>query len=74
METIPLLGISIWIIVKAFVLLGLLLYLAFAMVIIRQVQLMVETVEVGFQEAIKILAYVHLAFAVIVLILALIIL
>lgn len=74
METIPLLGISIWLIAKIFVLIGLLLYLAFSLVVIRQVQLMIETVEVGFEAPIKFLAYVHLAFAVLVLILALIIL
>jgi len=74
METIPLLGISIWFIAKIFVLIGLLLYLAFALVVLRQVQLMIETVEVGFETPIKFLAYVHLAFAVLVLILALIIL
>jgi hypothetical protein len=74
METIPLLGISIWLIAKIFVLVGLLLYQTFALVMIRQVQLMIETVEVGFESAIKFLAYVHLAFAALVLILALIIL
>jgi hypothetical protein len=74
METIPLLGISIWLIAKIFVLVGLLLYQAFALVMVRQVQLMIETVEVGFETQIKFLAYVHLAFAAVVLILALIIL
>ena len=74
METIPLIGISIWLIVKIFVLIALLFYLVFSFVVVRQVKLMIETVEVDFETQIKIISYVHLAFAAIVFIFALIIL
>lgn len=74
METIPLTGVSIWLVAKIFVLIAILLYLVFSLVIVRQVKLMIETVEVDFENQIKALSYVHLAFAVIVFIFALLIL
>lgn len=74
MTTIPLLGISVWLIVKIFVLLGLVFYFVFALVVVRQVQLMTETLEVGFETQLKILSYLHLAFAILVFLAALIVL
>jgi hypothetical protein len=50
------------------------LYLIFALVIIRQVALMTQTLDVGFEVPIKLLTYIHLGFAIVVFILALIIL
>lgn len=74
MESIPLLGISIWTIAKIFVSIAFLIYIVFAVVVVRQVQLMTETLEVGFESALKMLALGHLIFAAIVFLAALIIL
>lgn len=74
MSNIPFLNISIWTIVKIFVLIGFAIYGVFAVVLVRQVKLMTETLDAGLDEFVKFLSYVHLAFAVLVFILALIIL
>jgi len=71
---IPILGMSVWLIVKIFAILAFLIYLLFALVIVRQVRLMTETIQVGFETPLKFLSYVHLTFAGVVLLLALIIL
>jgi len=71
---IPILGISVWLVVKIFAILAFLIYLLFALVIVRQVRLMTETIQVGFETPLKFLSYVHLTFAGVVLLLALIIL
>jgi len=72
--TIPILGVSVWPIIKIFVVLALGLYIAFALVVVRQVQLMTDTLEVGFEGPLRFLAIMHLLFAIAVLIFALIIL
>lgn len=66
--------IDIWFIAKAFVLVGLGVYFVFALVVVRQIQLMTDTLEVGFETPIKILGLLHLLFAIAVFILALTIL
>lgn len=71
---IPVLGISVWLIVKIFAIFALLIYLLFALVVVRQVRLMTETVQVGFEKPLRFLSFVHLVFAGAVLLLALIIL
>ena len=71
---IPILGMSVWLLVKIFAILAFLIYLLFALVIVRQVRLMTETIQVGFETPLKFLSYVHLTFAGVVLLLALIIL
>lgn len=68
---IPILGISVWLIAKVFVVLFLILYVIFALVVIRQVKLMVDTIEVGFELPLKLIAFLHLVFAFIVLLIAL---
>lgn len=74
METIPILGISIWLIAKiaALILLG--IYLVFALVVVRQVQLMTDTIAVGFEVPIRMFSYLHLIFAILVFLAALILL
>lgn len=71
---IPIIGISVLAVVKiaAMILLG--LYLVFAIVVVRQVQLMTDTLQVGFELAVRILSYAHLVFAVLVFLVALILL
>lgn len=74
METLPLLGIQIFFVVKIFVLLALLIYIIFALVVLRQSGLMAETVDLGFDTVVRMVAIGHLLFAIGTFILALIIL
>lgn len=55
-----LLGLNIWQVVKGFLLLGILLYLVFAVVIIRQINLMFDALEVELEWVIKFVAWLHL--------------
>lgn len=66
--------ISVWIIAKIFALIALGLYLVFALVIIKQVSLMIKTIEVGYEFFIKLIAWAHLAFAIFVFVSAIVIL
>ncbi|KKQ76770.1 MAG: hypothetical protein UT00_C0033G0007 [Parcubacteria group bacterium GW2011_GWA1_38_7] len=71
---IPIIGISLWSILKIFILIVLALYIIFAVVVIRQVQLMTDTLEVGFEAQLRLLSFVHLLFAIAVLVFAVLIL
>ncbi len=64
-------GISILGIAKTFVLFALGLYIIFALVIVKQVSLMIKTVEVGLEGLIKLISWAHLIFAVTVFFIAL---
>ncbi len=74
MDIIPVFGISIWLLAKIFVIFALLIYTVFSLVVVRQVQLMTDTLEVGFEKEVRFLSFIHLLFAIAVLIFALIIL
>jgi len=65
---------SIWWIVKLLFLLALLIYIAFAVIIIRQISLMSKTLHTEFAIPIKLVAWIHLAAAVLTFLLALLIL
>ncbi len=65
---------SIWFIVKIFFIVGLSVYFIFALVIVRQVEIMTQTVKLEFELPIKILGILHLLFALVLLIFALIVL
>ncbi|KKR84170.1 MAG: hypothetical protein UU32_C0049G0008 [Candidatus Woesebacteria bacterium GW2011_GWB1_41_10] len=67
-------GISVLGIAKIFVLFALGLYIIFALVVIKQVSLMTKTVEVGLEGFIKLIAWGHLIFAVVIFFIALTIL
>lgn len=67
-------GLNTWALIKALALVILAMYLVFAFVVTRQVKVMTETLQIGFETPAKILSYLHLAFAVIVFLSALIIL
>lgn len=67
-------GISFWMIIKVFVLILLAMYLIFAFVIVKQVQLMTGTLQLGFEAPVKLFSYVHLVYAIFVFLAALIIL
>lgn len=60
--------------VKIAVAIGFLLYIAFAVVVVRQVNLMTETLELGHERVIKYLSLIHLVFAIAAFVLTLLIL
>lgn len=70
----PIVGISIWLVVKVAALILLGLYLVFALVVVRQIKLMTSTLTLGFEIPIIFLGYIHLAFAILVFLSALFIL
>jgi hypothetical protein len=67
-------GLNEWILLKALALIILGMYLVFAFVITRQAKVMTETLHLGFETPAKTLTYLHLAFAVLVFLAALIVL
>lgn len=67
-------GDPIHLFMKGSVLVGLSIYVVFAFVVIRQVQLMTKTLEVGFEAPIRFIAWLHLLFALGTTLLALVIL
>ena len=70
----PIFGISIWLVVKVAALILLGMYLVFALIVVRQVKLMTDTLSLGFEGPIILLSYIHLAFAVLVFLAALVML
>jgi len=74
MESLTSVAPALLFILKAVVFVFLALYIIFAVVIIRQVKIMTDTLEVGFETPIILLSYIHLAFSVCVLLLAIFIL
>lgn len=67
-------GISIWLVVKVAALTLLGMYLIFSLVVVRQIKLLTGTLTLGFEAPIIMFGYIHLAFAVLVFLAALIIL
>lgn len=67
-------ALSVWFFIKIAALILLALYLVFALVVVRQTILMTDTLKLGFETPIKILAYAHLIFAIFVFLTALIVL
>lgn len=67
-------GLTIWPVLKVLIIIVLAIYIVFSLVLIKQVQMMTKTLEVGFERELKFLAFVHFLFAVGVLIFAVIIL
>ena len=67
-------SMPIWGFAKIFVIIGLVIYIAFAFVVVKQVKMMTDTLEVQLEEPIKLMTRIHFAFAVGVLILAIVIL
>ncbi len=66
--------ISIWPVIKIFIIILLAIYIVFAFVIVRQVQLMTDTLVIGFEKQLKFLAFLHFLFAVAVLVFGILIL
>lgn len=68
------LGMSVWFIVKIFFLFALAIYSIFAGVLVKQVQVMTETVSSGFTPYLRLVSFIHLILSLAVLVLALVIL
>lgn len=68
------LDLDVWALVKLAVLLGLFIYLAFSIMIVRQVSLMSRALNGSFASPLKFFAWIYLAATVIVFLLALILL
>ena len=64
-------NLQIWDILKVLLVVGLIVYLVFSLVIIRQVDLMTGVLSGKLNPGIRIAAYIHLGFAIVVLICAL---
>lgn len=73
-EALPIVGVSVWLIAKVLVLIALAIYGIFAFVVLRQIQLMTDTLEVGFEAPIRMLGISHLALSLVIFVLALVIL
>lgn len=67
-------GFNIWIIIKFLSLVVLGMYIIFAFVITRQVKTMTDTLTLGFEPIVKFLAFLHLMFAILVFVTAVIVL
>ncbi|OGM10788.1 hypothetical protein A2Z22_02790 [Candidatus Woesebacteria bacterium RBG_16_34_12] len=59
MDILKFLGVPVDLVLKTAILIALAIYLVFGYVILKQVRLMNETLEIGFENAIKIVAYIH---------------
>jgi hypothetical protein len=62
---------SLWFLIKAGSIIGLIIYVIFAFVVMKQVNLMMETLEIDFEKPIKTVATLHFILAIFVLIFAL---
>lgn len=67
-------GISVWFVLKIVAVILLSMYLVFALVVVRQVKMMTDTLQLGYEGIAKMFSYIHLIFAVLVLLFAIIIL
>lgn len=69
-----LLSLTAFTIVKWFLVVGLVMYTAFAAIIIKQASVMSESVEDGINGIVNIFAWVHLAVAILLIVLAVVVL
>jgi len=65
---------SLWFFIKLLFLIGLLIYLAFAVIVVRQVSLMTRALNVELETSLKLISWVHLVVAIGVFLLAVVIL
>ena len=63
-----------WSLVKLGVIIFLVLYNIFAVIVVKQVRVMINTLEVGFEKPVVIISFVHLAISLFVLLFSLVIL
>jgi len=74
MDITQILHISVWVVAKWFAVVGFLVYVVFALVVVKQTSLMLGTLEISFEKPIRLLSWVHLLFSIGVLVLAIIVL
>lgn len=67
-------ALTIWLLVKILFLIGLAIYIAFAVIVVRQVNLMIQALNGGFDFPIKLISWIHLGVAIAIFLLALVIL
>lgn len=67
-------ALTVWLLVKILFLAGLAIYIAFAVIVVRQVNLMIQALNGGFDFPIKLISWIHLGVAIAVFLLALVIL
>ncbi len=67
-------GLNFWFLIKTLFIIALSLYLAFAVIIVRQVKIMFETLKGMLDWPIKLVAWIHLGVAVFVFVLSIVIL
>ena len=67
-------GLTVFMIVKVFLIIAMLMYTGFAVVMIRQVGVMTEAIESGANALVKMAAWVHLAMAILLVVVAVVIL
>lgn len=65
---------TIWSVIKILILIFLCIYIIFSLVLIKQVQMMITTLEIGFEKQLKFLSFIHAFFAIGVLIFGILIL
>jgi len=65
---------NIWWLVKTLFVIGFGIYIAFSVIVVRQVGLMAKTVQTNYNSALKLIAVIHLGAAVLVFLLALLML
>lgn len=70
----PIINIPTWEIVKWFLVFAELIYLVFAFVVVKQVRVMIETLEIGFSFPVRLISYLHFLFALGIIILSVVIL
>lgn len=70
----PELGVLVSLSLKILTLIGIVVYLVFAAVMVRQEKLMADVLEEGFEPVLRLLTWLHLAAAVFVFLLALVLL
>ena len=63
MEFFQIIGLDVWLVAKYLVVFALVIYAIFAWVVLRQIQLMTDTLEVGFETPVRLLGIFHLLFA-----------
>ncbi len=68
------LNISIWSVAKVFIIIALIIYLIFAIVVIRQVNSMTKVVSGQLNIPLRILSWVHLLFTLLVIVLSIVLL
>ena len=67
-------GITIWFVAKIMFLVAMAIYVVFAFVIVRQSKIMTDTLEIGLEKVIRMIAFAHMLFAIGTFVLALVIL